>query len=41
METLNPTWNELFEEKLNEKDMLCIRGGDDPSNGDPEGPIIK
>ncbi len=40
MKTVNQTWNELFEDKLNEQDMLHIRGGDGPEE-DPSGPIIK
>ena len=40
MKTVNQIWNELFEDKLNEQDMLHIRGGEG-GDENPEGPIIK
>ena len=40
MKTVNENWKELFENELNEKEMLLVRGGGDP-NEPPVGPIVK
>jgi len=41
MKTEIQIWNELINEKLNEMDMLKVRGGNAGSEEDPVGPIIK
>lgn len=41
MKTVIENWKELFVDSLNEQEMLLIRGGGDPVEGDPEGPIVK
>lgn len=40
MKNLKKNWKELFEDRLNEKDMLKIRGGDGPGEN-PDDPIVK
>ncbi|MFC2112403.1 hypothetical protein ACFLTA_03970 [Bacteroidota bacterium] len=40
MKTVNENWMELFENELNENEMLRVRGGGDP-NEPPDGPINK
>jgi hypothetical protein len=40
MKTEHENWKELFRDELEEKDMLCIRGGDSPGE-DPSQPIVK
>ena len=41
MKTVNENWKELFENNLNEKEMLQVRGGSREGGEDPVGPIIK
>jgi hypothetical protein len=41
MKTVNENWKELFEDSLTLQEMLRVRGGGDPGNGDPSDPIIK
>jgi hypothetical protein len=40
MKTVKENWNEIFEDKLNEQQMIRVRGGE---NGDenPDDPIVK
>ncbi len=41
MKTVNENWKELFEDNLNEEEMLRVRGGGGEGGEDPVGPIIK
>jgi len=41
MKTVNENWKELFEDSLTLQEMLRVRGGGDPGDGDPSDPIVK
>ena len=42
MKTLHENWKEKFiTDELDREKMLKVRGGGDPNDGNPSGPIIK
>jgi hypothetical protein len=41
MKTVNENWKELFDNVLNDEEMLRVRGGDGDEGEDPNDPIIK